>query len=85
MKRPIGAAAALLIVAGLLTVPALPTSAATPHRILFDNSKAETAGNADWIVSTSQPDPIAQNASPQKETDWTGALSAWGVGLQKTG
>ena len=85
MKRPIGAAAALLIVAGLLTVPALPTSAVTPHRILFDNSKAETAGNADWIVSTSQPDPIAQNASPQKETDWTGALSAWGVGLQKTG
>ncbi|MEV0535967.1 hydrolase [Kitasatospora sp. NPDC050463] len=68
------------------TTPA-PTAAATttPHRVLFDNSKAETAGNADWIISTSQPDPLAQNASPSTEKSWTGALSAWGVALQKTG
>lgn len=59
--------------------------AATPHRILFDNTKAETAGNADWIISTSQPDPLQQNANPQSESDWTGALSSWGVALQKTG
>lgn len=53
--------------------------------MLFDNSKAETAGNADWIISTSQPDPLAQNADPTTEKSWTGALSAWGVALQKTG
>ncbi|MFI6843211.1 hydrolase [Kitasatospora sp. NPDC050467] len=58
---------------------------ATPHRVLFDNSKAETAGNADWIISSAQPDPLAQNANPTTEKSWTGALSAWGVALQKTG
>ncbi|MFJ9783624.1 hypothetical protein ACIRSS_28870 [Amycolatopsis sp. NPDC101161] len=81
MKRLIPFAVAA-VAAGLLAVPA---HAATVHRVLFDNTKAETAGNADWIVSTSQPDPTAQNSAPQKETDWTGALSAWGVALQKTG
>jgi hypothetical protein len=60
-------------------------AAATPHRVLFDNTHAETAGNADWIISTSQPDPLGQDSTPSAETDWTGALSAWGVALQKTG
>ncbi len=64
--------------------PAAP-AATTSHRVLFDNTKAETAGNADWIISTSQPDPLGQNPSPSVETDWTGALSSWGVALQKTG
>lgn len=64
--------------------PAAP-AATTPHRVLFDDTKAETAGNADWIISTSQPDPLAQNPSPSSETDWTGAISSWGVALQKTG
>ncbi|MFD1663643.1 hydrolase [Streptomyces caeni] len=67
------------------TTAATPAHAATPHRILFDNAHAETAGNADWIISTSQPDPLGQNSSPSAETDWTGALSSWGVDLQKTG
>ncbi|MFI2205767.1 hydrolase [Streptomyces sp. NPDC020192] len=62
-----------------------PAHAATTHRILFDNAHAETAGNADWIISTSQPDPLGENSSPSAETDWTGALSSWGVALQKTG
>ncbi len=57
----------------------------TKYAVLFDNAHAETAGNADWIISTSQPDPLAQNPDPQGETDWTGGLSAWGVALQKTG
>src|SRR6478609_2072234 len=68
--------------------PALqsPASAATPpYRVLFDNSSAETAGNADWIISTSQPDPLGQNANPTGESSWTGAISAWGVALQRTG
>ncbi|MEV4555583.1 putative Ig domain-containing protein [Kitasatospora sp. NPDC049285] len=83
------AAAALVALAAAATVPLHSTAAAAattaPKRVLFDNSKAETAGNADWIISTSQPDPLAQNANPTTETSWTGALSAWGVALQKTG
>ena len=67
-------------------VPAAPAAAAaTTHRILFDNTKQETAGNADWIISTSQPDPLGQDSTPSSETDWTGALSSWGVALQKAG
>ncbi|MFI1104907.1 hydrolase [Streptomyces melanogenes] len=69
-----------------LAVTAPPAAAATtPHRVLFDNSKAETAGNADWIIGTSQPDPLGQKTNPTAEKDWTGALSSWGVALQKTG
>ncbi|NNN35981.1 hydrolase [Streptomyces sp. S3(2020)] len=64
---------------------ATPAEAATPHRVLFDNAHAETAGNADWIISTSQPDPLGQDSTPSAETDWTGAISSWGVALQQTG
>ncbi|MFF4029495.1 hydrolase [Streptomyces sviceus] len=75
-----------LVAAGVVVqATATPAAAATPHRILFDNAHAETAGNADWIISTSQPDPLGQDSSPSAETDWTGALSSWGVALQKTG
>ena len=61
-----------------------PAHAAT-YSVLFDDDHAETAGNADWIVSSSIPNPLQQNANPQSETDWTGGISAWGVALQKTG
>jgi hypothetical protein len=76
-----------LLVTGtaLQTSAAAPAHAATTHRVLFDNAHAETAGNADWIISTSQPDPLGQDSTPSAETDWTGALSSWGVALQKTG
>jgi len=80
--------AAVTLAAGSAAVAvslAQPASAAAVKRVLFDNSKAETAGNADWIISTSQPDPLSQNANPTTETSWTGALSAWGVALQRTG
>src|SRR2546423_2005274 len=78
---------AVVLTATLAAAPvAAPHPAATAvHRVLFDNSKAETAGNADWIVSTAQPDPTAQNPSPSTESSWTGAISAWGVRLQRTG
>jgi len=56
-----------------------------PYTVLFDASHGETSGNADWVISTSQPDPLGERANPRRETDWTGALSAWGVALQKTG
>ncbi|MFE3407694.1 hydrolase [Streptomyces mirabilis] len=75
----------LLTGAALQTTTAAPAHAATTHRVLFDNGHAETAGNADWIISTSQPNPLGQDSSPSSETDWTGALSSWGVALQKTG
>jgi hypothetical protein len=68
-----------------VAAPATPAHAATTHRVLFDDGHAEEAGNADWIISTSKPDPLAQDSSPSAETDWTGALSSWGVALQKTG
>lgn len=76
-------AAALTAVSLVSTAPA--ARAATPYKVLFDNTLAETAGNADWIISTSQPDPLAQNSNPTSETSWTGAISAWGVALQRTG
>jgi hypothetical protein len=63
---------------------AAPAHAAT-YPVLFDDDHAETAGNADWIISNSIPNPLSQNANPQSETDWTGGISAWGVTLQKTG
>ena len=80
-------AAALAAALGLLAVTASPHAhAATAKlKVLFDDAHAETAGNADWIISTSMPDPTAQKANPSVETDWTGAISAWGVALQKTG
>jgi hypothetical protein len=88
-RRLVGAMAvvgALVTGTAVQAVNAAPTAtAATSHRVLFDNAHAETAGNADWIISTSQPDPLGQNSSPSSETSWTGALSAWGVALQKTG
>ncbi|MFD0525122.1 hypothetical protein [Paractinoplanes durhamensis] len=84
--RALLAAATLASGVALVAVTTTPpASAAVVHRVLFDNSKAETAGNADWIISTSQPDPLGQNANPTSETSWTGALSAWGVALQRTG
>lgn len=82
----VGTLLALSALATAATLTAVaPAHAATLHRVLFDNSKAETAGNADWIVSTAQPDPTAQNPNPTSETSWTGAISAWGVALQRTG
>ncbi|MER8007594.1 hydrolase [Streptomyces sp. NPDC094149] len=76
----LGTGAALQAAAG-----ATPAHAATTHRVLFDDGHAEEAGNADWIISTSKPDPLGQDSTPSAETDWTGALSSWGVALQKTG
>ena len=60
-------------------------------KFLFDATKAETAGNADWVID--------EDASPQRiptpaqstittstaETFWTGALSNWGIDLVKSG
>ncbi|HKN97422.1 MAG TPA: putative Ig domain-containing protein [Pseudonocardiaceae bacterium] len=84
------ACGALVLGGAVAAPPAGAAPTVTPHatgvhRVLFDDTKAETAGNADWIISTSMPDPTRQNAAPQQDTDWTGALSSWGVALQRTG
>ena len=50
-------------------------------RVLFDAAHGQTAGNADWVISTSMPDPLGEAPEPQDESDWTGALSTWGVAL----
>ncbi|WP_265445669.1 hypothetical protein [Flexivirga meconopsidis] len=68
-----------LAATGVATAPT--AKAATTAKVLFDNGHAETAGNADWIISTSQPNPFSQDSAPTRETDWTGALSSWGVSL----
>lgn len=61
------------------------------QKILFDNAKAEMAGNADWIIDsdggTAQrfPTPAQSTVnSTTQETYWKGALSAWGIDLVKT-
>jgi hypothetical protein len=55
-------------------------------QVLFDNTKAEMAGNADWIIDTHQPIPspsITTITASSPETTWTGALSSWGIALAK--
>ena len=57
-------------------------------KILFDNTKSETAGNADWIIDDNQPIPSpAQSGITQSTTEdyWQGALSSWGVEMVKRG
>ncbi len=79
------AATAALVSTALIVLSPTAAPAAAVTRVLFDNTKAETAGNADWIISTSQPDPLSQNPNPTGDTSWTGALSSWGVALQRAG
>ncbi len=58
------------------------------RKALFDNTKNETAENADWIIDTDQPVPFpAQSGitSTTPETYWLGGISAWGVDLVKRG
>jgi hypothetical protein len=64
----------------------------TPKKFLFDAKKAETAGNADWVIdednSTPQriPTPLQSNITATTAvTYWTGALSSWGIALAKQG
>ncbi|MFC0877449.1 choice-of-anchor J domain-containing protein [Saccharicrinis sp. FJH2] len=57
-------------------------------RILFDNTKNETAGNADWIIDDNQAAPSPDQAyitSATPENYWQGALSSWGVEMVKRG
>jgi hypothetical protein len=71
--------------AGEGTAPQAAQPIAGPYRVLFDGSHGEMAGNADWVIGASMPDPRGENPAPDDESDWTGAISAWGVALQRTG
>ncbi len=58
------------------------------QKILFDNTKSEEAGNADWVIDHTEPIPYpAQSGitSSTSETFWDGAISAWGVEMVKRG
>lgn len=67
------------------------TLATTPKKFLFDATKAETAGNADWILDADTapqrfPTPAQSNiTATTTESFWRGGLSAWGVALVKLG
>jgi hypothetical protein len=59
---------------------------AQTYKALFDQSKGEDAGNADWVIDDNMPVPSpAQSGitSSTTQTYWTGAISAWGVDLVK--
>ena len=65
---------------------------ATNKKFLFDATKAETAGNADWVIDEDNsipqriPTPLQSNiTSTTSESFWTGALSSWGIALVKLG
>lgn len=67
------------------------TRATTAKRFLFDATKAETAGNADWVIDEDGipqriPTPDQSTVtSATPETYWTGALSSWGIALVRLG
>jgi hypothetical protein len=60
-------------------------------KFLFDATKAETAGNADWVIDEDSspqrfptpPESTVTTSTP--ETYWTGALSSWGIALVRMG
>ncbi len=51
--------------------------------ILFDFTKDEDAGNADWVIDNNMPYPSPAN--PTSESDWLGAISSWAFELDTAG
>ena len=60
-------------------------------KFLFDATKAETAGNADWVIDADSspqrfPTPLqATITSSTSESFWKGGISSWGIALVKQG
>ena len=62
-------------------------------KILFDATKAQTAGNADWVIDADVSGSPQRLPTPMQSTVtattpegyWTGALSSWGIALAKRG
>ena len=67
------------------------SSGPVAKKFLFDATKAETAGNADWVIDqdasvTRYPTPAQSNViASTPENYWTGAISSWGIALAKKG
>lgn len=71
----------LILASGVITAAAGP-------KALFDNTHAETAGNADWEIDTHQPIPSPDPSGIGPDTPgtyWVGAISSWAVDLVKRG
>lgn len=76
------------IFASLLALLLLAAPAFAAKKALFDNTHAQTAGNADWIIDTDQPLPVPDQSTVTQatpETYWTGANSSWGIAMVKRG
>ena len=60
-------------------------------RFLFDATKGETAGNADWVIDQDAspqrvPTPSQSNVTTSTAgTYWNGAISSWGIALVNAG
>ncbi len=54
-----------------------------PARILFDLTKEEDAGNADWMIDDDFPYP--QPPNPANGDQWIGGISDWGFDLHSMG
>ncbi len=60
----------------------IPFSRLYSYKVLFDWTRDETAGNADWVVDRDYPEPLPHN--PQDERDWDGAFSSFGFAIYST-
>ncbi|HVP38627.1 MAG TPA: Ig-like domain-containing protein, partial [Candidatus Saccharimonadales bacterium] len=80
--------AASLLITLLLLAGLAASGSATPKKALFDYTKNETAGQADWIIDTHMPtpSPAQSGITPgTPESYWLGGISAWGVTMVKRG
>ena len=82
----------LLAAAGLLLAHRAEAQITGTKKVLFDATKAETAGNADWVIDEDSNKPLRIPTPAQStvtantpETYWTGALSSWGIALVQRG
>ena len=76
------------LLALLLLASVLFASPAMAAKALFDDSHAEDAGNADWVIDDNfpTPSPAQSGITPSTPgTYWTGAISSFGVALVKRG
>ncbi|MBD2724456.1 T9SS type A sorting domain-containing protein [Hymenobacter armeniacus] len=72
---------------------AIQAQAQQTVKILFDATKAQTAGNADWVIDADVAGSAQRLPTPAQNTItastaegfWTGAISSWGIALVKRG
>lgn len=75
------------------TATATQSRTTTQKRFLFDATKAQTAGNADWVICENSSGTPIRFPSPDQtlvtsttvENYWRGGISAWGIALVKEG